>query len=120
MSMSILWYVFLYSLLHVINSPLQTMSKLVQREWERYAEETGQVLPKLTASISRKVAVTTLRESGGDRAEQMLLAKHMVHSISTADTYYDKSNQREARSDVIEKITEAYMVSVVICVVLMN
>lgn len=89
------------------------MSKLVQREWARYGQEVGEDLPKLTASIGRKVAVTTLREIGADRFEQTILAKHMAHDVKTADKYYDKSNQRGARNAVVGKVTKAYVVSII-------
>jgi hypothetical protein len=32
------------------------------------------------------------------------LAKHMAHSVVTADKYYDKSDQREARHHCLDAI----------------
>lgn len=86
------------------------MSKLVQREWERYGEGMGEVLPKLTASIARKVAVSTLREAGGDRQDQETLARHMAHKVTTADKYYDQSELREDRQRVMGNVTKLYKV----------
>lgn len=87
------------------------MSKILQKEWSRYGDEIGQVLPKLTATTSRKIAVSVLRESGANREDQRVLAIHMAHSVTTADRYYDKSTQLEARTDVVFRINEAYEVS---------
>ena len=89
---------------------LQMMSKVVGHEWRHYAEETGEDLPGLTASKSRKVAVTTIRESGADRQQQRILARHMAHNVSTADRYYDKSSLFKERRDVLKKLSSMYTV----------
>ncbi|OWF56586.1 hypothetical protein KP79_PYT18688 [Mizuhopecten yessoensis] len=39
------------------------LTKVVKREWKGHSEGIGQVLPSLTATVCRKVAVYTLRES---------------------------------------------------------
>ena len=86
------------------------MSKVVSREWSHYAAETGQDLPGLTASKSRKVAVTTIRESGADRQQQRVLARHMAHNVTTADRYYDKAGQFTERRDVLKTLSSIYEV----------
>ncbi|XP_076071664.1 uncharacterized protein LOC143043053 [Mytilus galloprovincialis] len=62
----------------------------------------------LTASRNRKLAVSTLRESGGTREEAIELAKHMAHNVATADRYYDKSRRVESRHAVLDKLGKAY------------
>ena len=49
---------------------LQMMTKVVAREWKHYAEETSKDLAAITASKRRKVAVTSIRESGADSSRQ--------------------------------------------------
>jgi hypothetical protein len=40
---------------------------------------------KMTASRNRKLAVTTIRDAGASREDQTLLARHMAHTLETAD-----------------------------------
>jgi hypothetical protein len=80
------------------------MSKLVEAEWQRHSASMCIPLPRLTASKNRKLAITIHREGGATRDEQVALAKHMAHSVSTADKYYDKSDQREARHHCLNVI----------------
>jgi hypothetical protein len=65
----------------------------------------GIPLPRLTASKNRKLAITVHREGGATREEQVALAKHMAHSVVTADKYYDKSDQREARHHCLDAVS---------------
>ena len=76
-------------------------------EWERAQCGEG----KLTASRNRKLAVTTIRDAGATREEQSLLAKHMAHSVETADRHYDRSSQTADRHRVLDTIQEKYKVS---------
>ncbi|XP_021377779.1 uncharacterized protein LOC110465926 [Mizuhopecten yessoensis] len=85
------------------------MSKLVEREWLRHAKALGRPLPRLTATMCRKMAVTALRNSGGDREAQRSLAKHMAHLPSTADRYYDRCSDRQNRAKVLQTVKERYM-----------
>lgn len=104
-----LCYIHLYLFLSIF----QSMSKLVHREWERHQKESHTTLPKLTATKARKVAVSTLRESGASRKEQEALARQMVHNVTTADRYYDKSLQSAARAKVLQKLRSHYKVFIV-------
>ena len=54
----------------------------------------------MTASRHRKLEVTTIRDAGASREDQTLLARHMAHSVETADRYYDRS--RYAILDIIQ------------------
>ena len=89
----------------------QAMSKLVQTEWMRFQVETNLPPTKMTASRQRKLAVTTIRDAGASREEQTLLARHMAHSVETADRYYDRSHQTEGRHAVLDIIHQQYRVS---------
>ena len=71
----------------------------------------------LTASKSRKVAVTTIRESGADRQQQRILARHMAHNVSTADRYYDKSSLFKERRDVLKKLSSMYTIRMAVACV---
>ncbi|VDI66703.1 Hypothetical predicted protein [Mytilus galloprovincialis] len=84
------------------------MSKLVQTEWDRFCEGEGMKKTTLTASRNRKVAVSTLRESGATREEAIVLAKHMAHNVATADKYYDQSRRVEGRHAVLDKLGQAF------------
>ena len=87
------------------------MSKLVEAEWQRHSTVMGIPLPKLTASKNRKLAITVHREGGATREEQEALAKHMAHNVGTADRFYDKSDQREARHQCLNAIEKSIRVS---------
>ena len=87
------------------------MSKLVEAEWQRHSVTMGIPLPRLTASKNRKLAITIHREGGATWEEQVALAKHMAHSVVTADKYYDKSDQREARHHCLDAIHHTIRVS---------
>ena len=89
----------------------QAMSKLVEAEWQRHSTAIGIPLSRLTASKNRKLAITVHREGGATREEQVALAKHMAHNVSTADRYYDKSEQREARHKCLDTIENTIRVS---------
>lgn len=89
---------------------LQTMSKLVDREWKRHGKDSE--LPKLTATKARKVAVSSLREQGATRQDQEALARQMAHNVTTADKYYDKGLQTEQRKNVLGKLRSHYKVTV--------
>ena len=89
----------------------QAMSKLVEAEWQRHSVSMGIPLPRITASKNRKLAITVHREGGATREDQMALAKHMAHNVTTADRYYDKSEQREARHKCLDDIQKSYRVS---------
>lgn len=86
------------------------MSKLVRTEWERYVADEDTPHTKMTASRNRKLAVTTIRDAGASREEQTLLARHMAHSIETADRYYDRSRQTEGRHAVLDTVQKSYKV----------
>jgi hypothetical protein len=45
------------------------------------------------------------------REQQVALAKHMAHNVTTADRYYDKSEWREARHECLDDIQTNIMVS---------
>ena len=57
------------------------MSKIFQVEWAKHAQQTECKVPKMTATLSRKVAATEVREMGATRQEQADLAKQMVHRL---------------------------------------
>jgi len=82
---------------------------MVDSAWQSFAKSIGrESLPRLTDSASRKLAVTTHRESGASREEQEALASHMTHSVNTADRYYNKAFRKEERGKAIAKITSTY------------
>ena len=89
----------------------QAMSKLVQTEWTRFQTESDLPLTKMTASRHRKLAVTTIRDAGASREDQTLLARHMAHSVETADRYDDRSRQTKGRHAVLDIIQKQYKVS---------
>lgn len=89
------------------------MAKIVQKEWDDHGKEIGKELPPLCAKEARKVAITTLRESGIDRTQQEVMAKHMGHNVTTADRYYDKSKKREARGQLMTELNKQYKVRIV-------
>ena len=51
------------------------------------------------------------QRGGATREQQVALAKHMAHNVATADRYYDKSDQREARHECLDDIQTIIMVS---------
>lgn len=51
------------------------------------------------------------QRGGATREQQVALAKHMAHNVTTADRYYDKSDQREARYECLDDIQTNIMVS---------
>lgn len=51
------------------------------------------------------------QRGGATREQQVALAKHMAHNVTTADRYYDKSDQREARHECLDDIQTNIMVS---------
>jgi len=74
------------------------MSKLVEAEWQWHSSHGNP-------------AITVHREGGAIREEQEALAKHMAHNVGTADRFYDKSNQREARHQCLNAIEKSIRVS---------
>ena len=86
------------------------MSKLVQTEWTRFQTESDLPPTKMTASRHRKLAVK-IRDAGASREDQILLARHMAHSVETADRYYDRSRQTKGRHAVLDIIQKQYKVS---------
>jgi len=87
------------------------MSKLIQSEWGRFLTEEQLPVTKMTASRNRKLTVTTIREAGASREEQGLLARHMAHTLETADRYYDRSRQTEGRHAVLDTVQKKFKVS---------
>ena len=87
------------------------MSKLIQTEWLRFQTERNLPPTKMMASRNRKLAVTTIRDAGASREDQTLLARHMAHSVETADRYYDRSHQTKGRHAVLDIIHHKYRVS---------
>jgi len=87
------------------------MSKLINNEWKKHIEETGQEVTRMTASMNRKLAVTTIRDAGASREDQTLLARHMAHTVKTDDRYYDQSEQMKGRHDVLNTIQQKYKAS---------
>ena len=65
----------------------------------------------MTASRHRKLEVTTIRDAGVSREDQTLLARHMAHSVETADRYYDRSRQTQGRHAILDIIQHQYNVS---------
>lgn len=51
------------------------------------------------------------QRGGATREQQVALAKHMAHNVTTAGRYYDKSDQREARHECLDDIQTIIMVS---------
>ena len=86
------------------------MSKIFQVEWVKHAQQTECKVPKMTATLSRKVAATEVREMGATRQEQADLAKQMVHRLETADASYDKSTMGEAKRKIVKKLRTRYKV----------
>ena len=101
----------------------QAMNKLVQTEWTRRpcisqykqngrdSKERNLPSTKMTASRHRKLEVTTIRDAGASREDQTLLARHMAHSVETADRYYDRSPQTQGRYAILDIIQHQYNVS---------
>ena len=89
---------------------LQAMAKIIRTEWGRYAIETGTKLPRLTASLLRRTAVSTMRESGQSRRDQRVLASHMAHRPVTADRDYDRTRQVSAKTTILRKMRSSYVV----------
>ncbi|XP_063435482.1 uncharacterized protein LOC134716416 [Mytilus trossulus] len=85
-----------------------SMSKMVNAEWQKFGKSIGKDLPKLTASLNRKLAVTTMREAGANRQEQTALAKHMAHNPETADRFYDKSRRTSDRHAALDFVQGQY------------
>jgi hypothetical protein len=85
------------------------MSKLIHTEWGRFLKEEQLETTKMTAS--RKLTVTTIRDAGATREEQTLLARHMAHTVETADRYYDRSRQTEGRHAVLDTVQQKFKVS---------
>ncbi|VDI12331.1 Hypothetical predicted protein [Mytilus galloprovincialis] len=85
-----------------------SMSKMVNAEWQKFGKSIGKDLPKLTASLNRKLTVTTIREAGADRQTQTALAKHMAHKPETADRFYDKSRRTTDRHCALDSIEGEY------------
>ncbi|CAC5358693.1 unnamed protein product [Mytilus coruscus] len=85
-----------------------SMSKMVNAEWQKFGKSIGKDLPKLTASLNRKLAVTTMREAGADRQIQTALAKHMAHNPETADRFYDKSRRTTDRHAALDSVQGQY------------
>ncbi|CAC5358690.1 unnamed protein product [Mytilus coruscus] len=83
-------------------------SKMVNAEWQKFGKSIGKDLPKLTASLNRKLAVTTMREAGADRQIQTALAKHMAHNPETADRFYDKSRRTTDRHAALDSVQGQY------------
>jgi hypothetical protein len=86
------------------------MSKLVSNEWKLFMNERGQS-GKMSASRNRKLAVSTIRDAGASREQQSLLARHMAHTVETADKHYDRSKETEGRHGVLDTIQKIYKVS---------
>jgi hypothetical protein len=87
------------------------MSKLIHTEWGRFLKEEQLETTKMTASRNRKLTVTTIRDAGATREEQTLLARHMAHTVETADRYYDRSRQTEGRHAVLDTVQLKFKVS---------
>jgi len=51
-----------------------------------------------------------MRDAGASREEQSLLARHMAHTVETADKHYDRSKQTEGKHGVLETIQKIYKV----------
>ena len=71
---------------------LQTVSKMFRTEFAQFGVEIGEEMKAFTASGSRKLAVSSLREGGADRDQQKSLARHMAHDLRTADRHYDRAS----------------------------
>ena len=67
---------------------------MYHREWARHGHQVGKTLPPITATQARKVAVTALRESGGSRSHQRMLARQMALKLLTANEAYDRGEER--------------------------
>ena len=65
---------------------------------------------RLTASLLRRTAVSTLRESGQSRRDQRVLASHMAHRLVTADRDYDRTRQVSAKTTILRKMRSSYVV----------
>jgi hypothetical protein len=56
------------------------------------------------------------QRGGATREQQVALAKHMAHNVTTADRYYDKSEWREDRHECLDDIqTNIRLLSQVSC-----
>lgn len=87
------------------------MSKLVESEWQKHSADMGIPLPRLTRIEKQETCDTSPQRGGATREQQVALAKHMVHNVTTADRYYDKSEWREARHECLDDIQTNIMVS---------
>jgi hypothetical protein len=80
------------------------MAKMVDTAWTAFSKAKGLDLPRLTSSLSQKLAVSTHRESGASREEQTALAAHMAHRVETIDRYYNRANLRGERGKALDVI----------------
>jgi hypothetical protein len=65
----------------------QAMSKLMEAEWQKYLASMGIRTPGLTASKSRKLAITMHRKGEATKEQQVTLARQIAHNVGTADKY---------------------------------
>ena len=71
-----------------------TVTKALTADWYRHFKEMFGVSKnhvKFTATAWRHLGISSLRDAGITRQEQQALAKHMAHTLSTADRKYDDS-----------------------------
>ena len=67
------------------------INKSFQIAWEDFGRTYNIEVPHITGNIIRKSVVTISRESGASREDQHVIAKHMNHSLPTADKHYEAS-----------------------------
>ncbi|CAG2231664.1 unnamed protein product [Mytilus edulis] len=89
-----------------------SMSKMVNAEWQKFGKSIDKKMPKLTASLNRKLAVTTIKEAGADLQTQTVLAKHMAHKPETAERFYDKHHRTSDRHSALDSVQGQYTTNI--------
>ena len=67
------------------------INKMNNSAWLEFCESTNTTHTPVTSSLIRKSLITTSRNLGLSRDNQIIMAPHMDHSIDTADKYYNVS-----------------------------
>ncbi|KAK7089350.1 hypothetical protein V1264_024428 [Littorina saxatilis] len=68
------------------------INRFLQAAFDDFGIIESVQVPHVTCTLIRKTVITLLREQDIPREEQETVAKHMDHSIATADRHYDTSS----------------------------
>ena len=70
-------------------SEVHDLHKLIKKGWEEFGERENEDVGEISCSLIRKTLVSVSRKEGIDRSTQQDMARHMDHSVDTADRHYD-------------------------------